>query len=113
MARYLLLVLLSILVGCAVMQPTMQQTLTVPEPPPVAFQKALKATGAVHATILQQDASLGMINATFGHKVALTVVIRPQGTGSVIEVAHQRAPDFLPAVPITKTQEWVVAYGQQ
>jgi hypothetical protein len=102
-----------VLVGCTVMQPTAQRSFVVEDAPPVAFQKALKATGAVHATILQQDAALGMINATLAHKIALMVVIRPQGSGSVIEVAHQRAPDFLPVAPITVAQDWVVAYGQQ
>jgi hypothetical protein len=102
--------------GClpAITHPRVERTLDVPEAPSVAWPRAVKATMAVQGQIHQQDARLGMINASVQRGgVTLDVVITPQGSGSRIVVAHQVAPTHVSMGTVTLSDDWLAAYRRQ
>jgi hypothetical protein len=99
--------------ACAMSQPRVQRDLDVPETPAIAFARALKTTMAIQGTIHDHSETLGMISATVGNHVTLNVIIRPQGTGSHIEVAHQGAQDMIYWEKITWVDTWIAAYHRQ
>src|SRR5262245_38757958 len=103
------------LAGCipAIDHPRVERTLDVPEPPAVAWAKAIKATMAVQGQIHYQDVQLGLINATVQKAVALNVALTPTGTGSHIVVDHQVAPTHIVMGTVTVTDDWIAAYRAQ
>lgn len=107
----LLLLLVSSCTACALVQPHLvTRPLAVPEPPAVAFPKALQATRDVHGAIERQEPTLGLIDARINQKVTLHIQVQPHGTGSAITVAQKIAPDFVTPVPVTAADDWVRAY---
>jgi hypothetical protein len=108
---FLCLVLLS-LSACMppISHPRVTRGLDVPEPPAQAFPRAVQATMAVQGQIHQQDATLGMINATVQQGVSLNVLVTPHGTGSHIAVAHQVAPTHVVVGTVTLVDDWIAAY---
>jgi hypothetical protein len=109
-------ILAILLGGClpAINHPRVERALDVPEAPSVAWPRAVKATMAVQGQIHQQDAQLGMINASVQRGgVTLDVVITPQGSGSHIVVAHQVAPTHVSVSTVTLSDDWVAAYRRQ
>ena len=114
MYRVLRLCLALSLVGaCALTQPRVQRDLDVPEPPAIAFPRAMQATIAIQGTIHDHSKELGMISATVGNHVKLNVIIRPHGTGSHIEVAHEGARDIVYMQKITWVDTWLAAYHKE
>ena len=120
--RRLLLVSLSValvvlpLVGClpAINHPRVERAMDVPDAPSVVWPRAVKATMAVQGQIHQQEATLGMINASVQRGgVTLDVVITPQGSGSRIVVAHQVAPTHVSVGTVTLSDDWLAAYRRQ
>jgi hypothetical protein len=102
--------------GClpAINHPRVERALDVPDGPGVVWPRAVKATMAVQGQIHQQDARLGMINASVQRGgVTLDVVITPQGSGSHIVVAHQVAPTHVSVGTVTLSDDWIAAYRAQ
>jgi hypothetical protein len=111
----ILLTLLLTLASCLPVtpHPRVSRELVVPEPPEVAYGRAIKATMAVGELIAQQDPQRYLINAQVQGAVTLNVVITPQGTGSVLEVAYQVAPTHVVQGTITLAEDFLTAYQHQ
>ena len=109
--RFVLCLVVVTLVGCAMVQKDSRDMFEVAESPRVAFPRAIKATLAVGAVIVNKDATLGMISATVNQGGSLTVIVRSHGQGSAIEVVNTRASNYLGT--ITTAAQWRAAYQQQ
>jgi hypothetical protein len=97
----------------AIPHPRVSRELAVPEPPDVAYVRALKATMAVGGLIHQQDPQLHLIHAQVQGAVNLNVLITPQGTGSLVAVTHQVAPTHIVYGPVTLADDFLTTYQQQ
>ena len=113
--RLLLASVLLALTGCIppISHPRASRTLTVPEPPDVAYGRALKATMALGGVIVQHDPHLHMIQARVQNAVQLNVIITPHGTGSLVEATHQVESTQIVYGDVKLADDFLTAYQQQ
>jgi hypothetical protein len=111
------------LLGCAaqdiqnalpfVPKSTTTQTKTVPEAPAIAYDRSITAIRTIGGVVTQLQADTHRISAQLsGGGITFTVVVTPDGTGSVLTASQRVSVSHSAYLPVRVCDQFFAAYAR-